>query len=123
MCEGTTGHYESIQVVFDLKRTSFTTLLGIFWHNIDPTQKNGQFCDHGLQYRTAIFAGDDTQRQQAEASRRAIESSGVLHAPIVTQILKAAAFYPAEGYHQDFAQKNPDPATRPTARDADATGA
>ena len=105
---GGTGHYESIQIAFDPKRTSYTTLLDIFWHNVDPTQGNGQFCDHGRQYRSAIFVHDAAQRQQAEATKKTIEASGALHAPIVTQILNATAFWPAEDYHQDFWKKDPE---------------
>ena len=105
---GSTGHAESVQVVFDPKRISYAALLQIFWHNIDPTQSNGQFCDHGRQYRSAIFWKDATQRQLAEESKRAIEASKRFARPIVTEIVRFAAFYPAEEYHQDYYKKNPE---------------
>lgn len=104
---GATGHYESIQVAFDRDVTSYEKLLDLFWHAIDPTQANGQFCDHGRQYRAAVFAHDDRQRQLAEASRQAIAASRVLKRPIVTEILPASRFWPAEEYHQDFWKKDP----------------
>ncbi len=104
---GVTGHYESVQVTFDPARTSYEKLLDLFWHGIDPTQADGQFCDHGLQYRSAVFVADSTQRRAAEASKRALEKSGVLKAPIVTRILPATRFWPAEDYHQDFWRKDP----------------
>jgi len=99
---GTTGHYESVQVTFDPTKTSYEKLLDLFWHAIDPTQGNGQFCDRGRQYRSAVFAANERQRQSAEASKAAIEASGVLKKPIVTEILEGATFWPAEDYHQDF---------------------
>jgi peptide-methionine (S)-S-oxide reductase len=104
---GVTGHYEAIRITFDSSRTSYEKLLDLFWRGIDPTQDDGQFCDHGRQYRSAVFVADSTQRRAAEASRRAIERSGVLKAPIVTQILPATRFWPAEDYHQDFWRKDP----------------
>jgi peptide-methionine (S)-S-oxide reductase len=105
---GLTGHYESVDVAYDPSRISYDKLLDIFWHNIDPTQDNGQFCDHGRQYHTAIFALDSTQAAQALASKRQIEASGVLKAKVVTAILPAGTFWPAEEYHQDFAARNPE---------------
>jgi len=104
---GATGHYESIQVTFDPRRTSYAKLLDLFWHGVDPTQADGQFCDHGRQYRSAVFVHDAAQRKLAEESRRAIASSGVLKKPIVTEILPAGPFWPAEEYHQDFWKKDP----------------
>jgi len=104
---GATGHYESIQVTFDPKRTSYARLLDLFWHGVDPTQADGQFCDHGRQYRSAVFVHDAAQRRLAEESRRAIAASGVLKKPIVTEILPAGRFWPAEEYHQDFWKKDP----------------
>ena len=101
---GGTGHYESVQIVFDPKRTSYTTLLGIFWHNVDPAQGDAAIIGRAA----AIFVQDAAQRQQAEATKKTIEAYGVLHAPIVTQILNATAFWPAEGYHQDFWKKDPE---------------
>jgi peptide-methionine (S)-S-oxide reductase len=105
--DGGTGHYESVQVTFDPSRTSYTKLLDLFWHGIDPTQDDGQFCDRGSQYRSVVFVADEKQRKLAEDSLHAIEASGVLHAPIVTQILPATRFWPAEDYHQDFWKKDP----------------
>ena len=104
---GTTGHVESIRITYDPTRTSYEKLLDLFWHGIDPTQGDGQFCDRGAQYRSVVFVADSTQRRLAEASRRAIETSGVLKAPIVTRILPATRFWPAEEYHQDFWRKDP----------------
>ena len=104
---GETGHYESVQVTFDPGKTSYAKLLDLFWHGIDPTQDDGQFCDRGRQYRSVVFVADERQRKLAEETKRAIEVSGVLHAPIVTQILPATPFWPAEDYHQDFWRKDP----------------
>ncbi len=104
---GSTGHYESIQVTFDPTKTSYEKLIDLFWHGIDPTQGDGQFCDRGKQYRSVVFVADAHQKQVAEATRAAIEASGVLKKPIVTQILSAGAFWPAEDYHQDFWRKDP----------------
>ena len=105
---GVTGHYESIQVAFDPGLTSYEKLLDLFWHGIDPTQGDGQFCDHGRQYRSAVFVHDERQRRLAEASRQAIAASRVLKKPIVTEILPATRFWPAETYHQDFWKKDPE---------------
>ena len=105
---GLTGHLESIQVVYNSKKVSYAKLLDVYWHNIDPTQDDGQFCDHGKQYRSAIFCRGTAQRSKAEESKRAIQASKVLKGPIVTRILPFAAFYPAEGYHQDYYKKNPE---------------
>lgn len=104
---GATGHYEAIEIRYDPARTDYATLLDLFWRGVDPTQANGQFCDHGPQYRSAVFVADSTQRRIAEQSKRALERSGVLKAPIVTAILPAATFWPAEDYHQDFWRKDP----------------
>jgi peptide-methionine (S)-S-oxide reductase len=105
--EGSTGHAESVQVIYDPAVTTYARLLEVFWHNIDPTQPNGQFCDHGSQYRSAIFYADEAQHTAALESKRKIEASGILKAPIVTQIVAAGPFYPAEDYHQDFYKKDP----------------
>jgi len=104
---GGTGHRESIEVVFDPKKVTYGKLLDVFWHNVDPTYAGGQFCDSGFQYTTAIFFHDDAQREAAEASRKAIEASHVLKAPIVTEIVKAGVFWAAEDYHQKYYKKNP----------------
>ena len=104
---GGTGHAESVEVVFDPRRVSYEKLLEVFWHNIDPTVADQQFCDHGGQYRTAIFYHNEAQRQAADASLAALEQSKPFKDPIRTQLAKAAAFYPAEQYHQDYYKKNP----------------
>lgn len=103
---GRTGHYEALQVEYDPARVSYQQLLDVFWRNIDPLDASGQFCDKGPQYRSGIFALDDSQRAMAEASRAALEKSGKLPGRIVTEILPAAKFYPAEAYHQDYYRKN-----------------
>ncbi len=102
-----TGHYESVQIRFDPAKTSYARLLDVFWHSIDPTQADGQFCDIGASYRSAIFPRNESQRRSAEESKRRIEASGVLKKAIVTPILPAATFYRAEEYHQDFWKKDP----------------
>ena len=104
---GGTGHAESIEVVYDPVKVSYQKLLDVFWHNVDPTTRDGQFCDHGHQYRTAIFYHDDTQQRLAEESKQAIASSIRVPGPIVTEIVAAGQFWPAEDYHQDYYKKNP----------------
>lgn len=104
---GRTGHTEAVQIMYDPKRITYERLLEVFWRNIDPLTSNAQFCDSGTQYRSGIFTHDATQRQLAEQSRRALETSGRFNKPIVTEIVPAAAFYPAEDYHQDYYKKNP----------------
>jgi peptide-methionine (S)-S-oxide reductase len=102
---GGTGHAEAVQIVFDPERVSYEKLLDVYWHNIDPTVADRQFCDVGSQYRSAIFVRDAEQRRAAEASRDAVQAQ--LRVPVKTQIADAGAFYPAEGYHQDYYKKNP----------------
>ncbi|HEY3174003.1 MAG TPA: peptide-methionine (S)-S-oxide reductase MsrA [Thermoanaerobaculia bacterium] len=104
---GVTGHAESVQVIYDPSKISYEKLLDIFWHNVDPFQANGQFCDHGNQYRSAIFYKDEAQRKAAEASKAQLEGESRFKGKIVTQIVPASTFYPAEEYHQDFYKKNP----------------
>lgn len=104
---GTTGHAESVRVVFDPKLVTYDRLLYVFWRSVDPVTRNSQFCDYGTQYRTAIFYVNDEQKQKALASREALEKSGRLKRPIVTEIAQAGPFYPAEDYHQNYYQKNP----------------
>ena len=104
---GRTGHAEVVQVEYDPAKVSYGKLLDAFWRNIDPTQKDGQFCDHGPQYRSAIFYHDEEQKKLAETSRQALQKNKPFRGEIVTEITRAAEFYPAEGYHQDFYQKNP----------------
>jgi methionine-S-sulfoxide reductase len=104
---GGTGHAEAVQVTYDPAKVSYERLLEVFWRNVDPLDAGGQFCDRGSQYRTAIFVHDEEQRRLAEASKQALESSGRFQQPIVTEIVAAGAFYPAEDYHQDYYEKNP----------------
>lgn len=105
---GGTGHAEVVEVTYDPAQTSYAELLDLFWHNIDPTQAGGQFCDRGDQYRSAIFWRTEAERRAAVESKAAIERSGVLgRRPIVTEITRAGPFYPAEEYHQDFWKKDP----------------
>lgn len=104
---GGTGHAESVQLVFDPKRVAYEKLLDVFWRNVDPVTANAQFCDHGNQYRSAIFYHDDDQRRLAEASKRRLEESHRLPGAVVTQIVAAGQFFPAEEYHQKYHRKNP----------------
>ena len=104
---GRTGHAEAVQVEYDPAKVSYARLLEVFWRNIDPTHKDGQFCDHGSSYRTAIFFHDEEQRRLAEASRAALMKNKPFKGEIVTEIAKSGEFYAAEGYHQDFYLKNP----------------
>ncbi|WP_224369994.1 peptide-methionine (S)-S-oxide reductase MsrA [Hyalangium versicolor] len=105
--EGTTGHAESVRVVYDPSKVSYSQLLDAYWHNIDPLTPNAQFCDHGTQYRSVIFFEDAEQQRLAEEYKRRLEASGRFKRPVVTQIVAASAFYPAEDYHQDYVRKNP----------------
>jgi peptide-methionine (S)-S-oxide reductase len=104
---GGTGHTESIEVTFDPSKVTYVQLLEVFWRNVDPTTPNAQFCDHGNQYRTAIFYHDENQKQLIEESKQRIESSKTFPESIVTEIAPASVFYTAEEYHQDFYTKNP----------------
>ena len=102
-----TGHAEAVEVAYDPRKVSYEQLLQHYWHNIDPTVKDQQFCDHGSPYRTVIFAHDAAQLKAAEASRAALEKSKPFKEPIVTEIVMAGPFYAAEDYHQDYYRKNP----------------
>lgn len=104
---GGTRHAEVVQVVFDPARVSYARLLEVFWRNIDPVTPNRQFCDGGNQYRSAIFHHGEAQGEAARASRAALMQSGRFKKPVVTEVVAAAAFYPAEAYHQDYYKKNP----------------
>lgn len=104
---GSTGHAEAVEVLFDPARTNYPKLLEVFWRNIDPTTPDRQFCDRGSQYRSAIFTLTELQQRQAEESKRAVEQTKPFREPIVTQIVPATTFYPAEDYHQDFYKRNP----------------
>ncbi|HWI62605.1 MAG TPA: peptide-methionine (S)-S-oxide reductase MsrA [Symbiobacteriaceae bacterium] len=107
VCEDTTGHYEAVQITFDPQVFPYTRLLELFWQQIDPTDPGGQFHDRGQSYRTAIFYHTEEQRQMAEASKQALAASGRFDKPIVTEIVPAATFYPAEEYHQHYYKRNP----------------
>jgi len=104
---GATGHTEVVQVEYDPSKVTYEKLLDVFWRNIDPTQRDGQFCDHGSQYRTAIFYHNDEQKKLAEASKAALEKGKPFKGEIVTELAAAPQFYRAEEYHQDFYKKNP----------------
>ncbi len=105
--DGGTGHAEAVQVRFVPRKVTYAQLLEIFWRNVDPITPNRQFCDGGSQYRSAIFYHDAEQRRLALASRQAIVESKRFDRPIVTEVVAAGAFYPAEDYHQDYYVKNP----------------
>lgn len=103
----TTGHAEVVEVVYDPAKVSYQRLVEYFWHTIDPTVKDQQFCDRGTPYRSAIFAQNAEQLKVAQASRAALEKSKPFKEGIVTEIALASTFYPAEEYHQDYYKKNP----------------
>jgi peptide-methionine (S)-S-oxide reductase len=106
VCTGKTGHAEAIQVAFDPTVATFESLLDLFWRAHDPTTLNRQGADVGTQYRSAIFYHSEEQRRAAEASRKALDESKRLGAPVVTAIEPAGVFYPAEAYHQDYYKRN-----------------
>jgi methionine-S-sulfoxide reductase len=103
-----TGYRESIQIIYDPTKISYDQLLDIYWRQIDPTQADGQFTDSGPSYRAAIFYGNDGEKKIAEASKEKLARSGKFNKPIVTEILPAMKFYPAEPYHQKYYQQNPE---------------
>ena len=103
-----TGYRESIQITYDPTKISYDQLLEIYWRQIDPTQADGQFTDIGPSYRAAVFYGDDAEKKIAEASKEKLASSGKFTKPIVTEILPALKFYPAEASHQKYYQQNPE---------------
>ena len=104
---GKTGHIEAVQIHFDNTKTNFSKLLAAYWLTIDPLTANRQFCDIGSQYRSVIFYRNSEQKELAEISKKTMEASGRFTQPIVTEILPATEFYPAEEYHQDYYIKNP----------------
>ncbi|MCB9800487.1 MAG: peptide-methionine (S)-S-oxide reductase MsrA [Candidatus Omnitrophica bacterium] len=104
---GDTGHVEAIEITYDPDQVTYDRLLEAFWQEIDPTDSGGQFADRGSQYKTAIFYMDEQQKDLAEKSRDRLGKSGRYDKPIVTPILPAVTFYPAEDYHQNYAKKNP----------------
>jgi len=104
---GSTGHAEALQVVYDPKKVTYSQLLEVYWHNIDPTTPDRQFCDGGTQYRPGIFYNSDEQKRLAEASRDAVIASGHFK-NVAVEITELTEFYPAEEYHQDFYKKDPE---------------
>jgi len=102
-----TKHREAIEVTYDPAQISYDQLLDIFWRNIDPTQADGQFYDIGPNYKAAIYYGNDDEKKTAEASKEKLSKSGTFSKPIVTEILAAMPFYPAEEYHQKYYLKQP----------------
>ena len=102
---GVTGHAESVQVLYDPSKITYSKLIEVYWHNVDPFVKNRQFCDTGNQYRTVIFYQDDAQKKIALDSKANIEKMG--KGEVYTQIVPFKEFYPAEEYHQDYYKKNP----------------
>src|SRR3970040_366615 len=104
---GVTGHAGAVQVTYDPAVVSYERLLEVFWHNVDPLDAGGQFCDRGNQYRTAIFYHSEEQRRQADASKLARAQADAVPGGIVTEIAPAGEFYPAEDYHQNYYERNP----------------
>jgi len=104
---GGTGHTEAVDVRFDPQRVDYRALLDVFWHNVDPTDPGGQFCDRGDSYRSGIFPLDAEQERLAQASRQELKDDPQAPSPIVTEITRADRFWPAESHHQDYYQKNP----------------
>jgi peptide-methionine (S)-S-oxide reductase len=102
-----TGHYEAVKVTYDPDKVSYDALVDYYFHHIDPTDSTGQFCDKGESYRSAVFVANADQREVAETEVEMIDHSGVLGTPVVTKILDASTFWPAEDYHQDYYKKNP----------------
>lgn len=104
---GRTGHAEAVEVIYDPAKVSYQQMLEAFWRNIDPLTPNAQFCDHGSQYRSAVFYTSEEEQRLAEASKIAIEQTKQFPEPIVTELVPATTFYMAENYHQDYYKKNP----------------
>ncbi|MEZ5953302.1 MAG: peptide-methionine (S)-S-oxide reductase MsrA [Hyphomonas sp.] len=100
-----TGHYEAVKVTYDPDKVSYEELVHYYFRHVDPTDADGQFCDRGESYRTAVFVSGDTERDIAEAE--AADAAEALGQPVVTSIADAATFWPAETYHQDYYKKNP----------------
>lgn len=105
--KGTTGHYEAVQITYNPELFPYEKLLELYWPQIDPTDDGGQFQDRGPQYRTAIFYHTEEQQNLAQQSKEKVRLANVFKKPIVTEILAASSFYPAEDYHQDYHKKNP----------------
>lgn len=101
------GHLEAVRVVYDPTKVEYGELVDYFLRHIDPTDDGGQFCDRGNSYRTAVFVDSADERAEVEAQFQAIDQAGILPAPIVTRVMDETKFYEAEGYHQNYYQKNP----------------
>jgi methionine-S-sulfoxide reductase len=101
------GHVEAVEITYDPSKITYEKLLDVFWKQIDPTDPGGEFADRGPQYRSAIFFHNEEQQKLAVASKETLAASGRFKKPIVTEIVKAAKFYKAEDYHQDYYKKNP----------------
>ncbi|MBD0375408.1 MAG: peptide-methionine (S)-S-oxide reductase MsrA [Flavisolibacter sp.] len=106
VCTGETGHAECVQIIYEPDKISYDELLQVFWQVHDPTTLNRQGADVGTQYRSAIFYHNDEQKEKAEHYKEALNKSGAFNNPIVTEIVPATAFYPAEDYHQEYYQNN-----------------
>jgi peptide-methionine (S)-S-oxide reductase len=102
VCTGMTGHAEAIELTFDPSKISYRKLLDVFWHNIDPTVRDQQFCDEGTQYRSAIFFHGPEQEKEARESLVELDKTKPFKEPIVTEIVPASTFFPAEDYHQQY---------------------
>ena len=105
VCTDRTGHAEAVEIEFDPAKIAYTDLLKVFWENHDPTQLNRQGPDWGTQYRSAIFFHSPEQQREAQASKEALENAHRFSKPIVTQIVPAVTFHPAEDYHQQYLEK------------------
>ena len=105
--KGGTGHAESIEVTFDPSETTYQKLLEVFWHNVDPTTRDREFCDVGNEYQAIIFFHDTEQQREAKESEAELEKTKPFKDPIVAKIVPASTFYPAEEYHQKYYLKNP----------------
>ncbi|MFC4023294.1 peptide-methionine (S)-S-oxide reductase MsrA [Oceanobacillus longus] len=103
---GKSGHYEAVEITYDSEIIRYETIIDLYWKQIDPTDDGGQFADRGDQYRTAIFYHDTEQKSLAESSKQELAGSGKFAKPVVTKIIPAQVFYPAEDYHQDFYKKS-----------------
>jgi len=107
VCYGNSGHYEAVQITFDPEIISYRTLLELFFKQIDPTDDSGSFVDRGTQYRSAVFYHDDMQKKEALRLIKLINESKAFNHPVVTKLLEAPTFYPAEEHHQEYHKKNP----------------
>ncbi len=107
VASGLTKHREAVEILYNPKLVSYEKLLSVFWRNIDPTDSQGQFVDKGRQYTSAIFYHGEKQKELAESSKKKLAAEGVFKKPLVTPVVQAGQFYPAEKYHQDYYKKNP----------------